>query len=56
MRYLKNYRDAAADSHNHDGMEGLISNKGRGYTGRKDNKLVMICHPDNPEIVLDTIC
>ncbi|KQX56861.1 MULTISPECIES: Mu transposase C-terminal domain-containing protein [unclassified Paenibacillus] len=55
MRYLKNFRDAAADSHNHDGMEGLISNKGRGYTGRKDNKLVMICHPDNPEIILDTI-
>ncbi|MNW37444.1 hypothetical protein D3C74_144870 [compost metagenome] len=36
-------------------MRRLISNKGKGYIGRKDNKVMTICHPERQEIVLDTI-
>lgn len=54
MRILENYRkyeDASISR----GLERLISNKGKGYTGRKDNKVMTICHPERQEIVLDTI-
>jgi transposase InsO family protein len=47
MRYLAAYR--AND------LEGLISNKGYGTNSRKDNRLLTICDPDNPELILDTI-
>ncbi|MGC6589684.1 Mu transposase C-terminal domain-containing protein [Paenibacillus sp. Dod16] len=47
MRYLKGYRQM--------GLDGLISDKGKGYTGRKDNKVLTICDPQNPDVLLDTI-
>lgn len=47
MRYLAAYRA--------NGLEGLISNKGDGAKSRKDNRLLTICDPDNPELILDTI-
>lgn len=53
LRYFKSYRAAELDTGN--GLEGLISDKGKGYTGRKDNKLMTICHPNNPELILDTL-
>ncbi|WP_025693122.1 Mu transposase C-terminal domain-containing protein [Paenibacillus zanthoxyli] len=54
MRYLSEYRRVESEGESR-GLEGLISNKGRGYTGRKDNKCMNICHPEHPEIILDTI-
>ncbi|ETT50670.1 MULTISPECIES: Mu transposase C-terminal domain-containing protein [Paenibacillus] len=54
MRYLSDYRRAESERESR-GLAGLISNKGKGYTGRKDNKMVTICHPEHPEIILDTI-
>lgn len=54
MRYLKAYRDQENQQNNR-GVEGLISNKGRGYTGRKDTKILEIYHPQKPDIVLDVL-
>lgn len=54
MRYLSEYRRAESEAKSQ-GLAGLLSNQGRGYTGRKDNKIMTICHPDNPEVILDTI-
>jgi len=54
MRYIKAYRDHENQQNNR-GVEGLISRKGRGYTGRKDTKILEICHPQKPEIVLDVL-
>lgn len=47
MRHLATYRA--------DGEEGLASNKGQGTHSRKDNRLLIICDPDNQELILDTI-
>lgn len=52
MRYLKAYREADFGGY---GIEGLIPRTGRGYTGRTDTKVIEICNPHHPEIVLDTI-
>lgn len=46
-RYLKAYREH--------GLDGLISNKGKGYTGRKDNKILTISDPNNPDVIVDTV-
>lgn len=54
MRYIKAFRDHENQQNNR-GVEGLISRKGRGYTGRKDTKILEICHPQKPEIVLDVL-
>jgi putative transposase len=54
MRYIKAYRDHENQQNNR-GVEGLISGKGRGYTGRKDTKILEICHPQEPVIVLDVL-
>ncbi|GAB6992130.1 Mu transposase C-terminal domain-containing protein [Paenibacillus pini] len=54
MRYIKAYRDQENEQ-NYRGIEGLISRKGRGYTGRKDTKSLEVCHPQKPEIVLDIL-
>ena len=54
MRYMKAYRDQENQQNNR-GVEGLISNKGRGYTGRKDTKILEICHPQKSDIVLDIL-
>lgn len=54
MRYLKKYREAENNSRN-GGEEGLISNKGQGYTGRKDNVELVICDPKSPETILDVL-
>ncbi|QTH41666.1 transposase [Cohnella sp. LGH] len=53
MRYMKAFRDQENLQNN--GLEGLISKKGRGYTGRKDTKTLEICHPQKPDIVLDVL-
>lgn len=54
MRYLSAYRKSEMEFEQH-GIEGLIPKFGRGYTGRKDNKSIEICHPKHSEIVLDVI-
>lgn len=54
MRYMKAYREQENEQNNR-GVEGLISRKGRGYTGRKDTKILEICHPQKPDIVLDVL-
>ncbi|WP_282156002.1 DDE-type integrase/transposase/recombinase [Cytobacillus gottheilii] len=54
MRYLSAYRKSEMEFEQH-GIEGLIPKSGRGYTGRKDNKSIEICHPKNPNMVLDVI-
>lgn len=54
MRYLSAYRKAETEFEQH-GIEGLIPKSGKGYTGRKDNKSIEICHPKHPEMVLDVI-
>lgn len=37
------------------GVEGLISRSGSGYSDRKDNKKLIICHPKDPNYVLEEI-
>lgn len=37
------------------GIEGLISKAGIGYSDRKDNKKLIICHPKDPDYILDEI-
>jgi putative transposase len=54
MRYLKVYRESENELEEH-GIEGLISKSGKGYTGRKDNKVIEICHPYKKDVVLDTV-
>ncbi|REK71596.1 Mu transposase C-terminal domain-containing protein [Paenibacillus paeoniae] len=52
--YLKAYREQD-NQQNNGGIEGLVSRKGRGYTGRNDTKYLEICHPEKPDIVLDVL-
>ncbi len=47
MRHLKEYRA--------NGEEGLVSKKGEGTNSRRDNRLLIICEPGNPDLILDTI-
>ncbi len=37
------------------GIEGLISKSGIGYSDRTDNKKLIICHPKDPDYILDEI-
>lgn len=53
-RHLAKFRSVVAETSLH-GMEGLVSKAGSGYVHRKDNKVLEICHPKDPEWVLDTI-
>lgn len=53
-RYLSNYRKAVNENLI-SGEEGLVSNAGTGYRFRNDNNTIIINHPSNPEIILDTI-
>lgn len=51
-RYLSAYRKAEAELSKR-GEEGLVARKGSGHQYRKDNKVIEICHPKKPDIVLD---
>ncbi len=53
-RYLSKFRSITAETSHH-GMEGLVSKAGSGYVHRKDNKTIEICHPKDPDWVLDVI-
>lgn len=53
-RYLSSYREAESEMEQK-GEEGLVSRAGTGYIHRNDNKLLEICHPKDPEWVLDVI-
>ncbi|MEK5024530.1 hypothetical protein [Paenibacillus sp. FSL M7-1046] len=54
LRYKRDYITAENNTEN-GGLEGLVSRKGRGYTGRKDNMEFIICDPKHPETILDTL-
>lgn len=54
LRYKRDYITAENNTEN-GGLEGLVSRKGRGYTGRKDNMELIICDPKHPETILDTL-
>lgn len=53
LRYLRDFRTSELDNNN--GLVGLISHKGKGQSGRKDNKTLTICNPENSELILDTL-
>ncbi|MCX7922292.1 MAG: Mu transposase C-terminal domain-containing protein [Clostridia bacterium] len=53
-RYIADYYESESEVKGQ-GLEGLISKSGIGYTSRKDNKKLTICHPRDPELVLDEI-
>ncbi|RFU60740.1 Mu transposase C-terminal domain-containing protein [Peribacillus glennii] len=52
-RYYSSYSGAAIN--NAVGEEGLISKAGDGYRHRSDNKILDICHPKHPEMILQTL-
>ncbi|HEY2492283.1 MAG TPA: hypothetical protein VGI33_05170 [Paenibacillus sp.] len=54
MRYLSGYRKTGNEA-SQNGLVGLISDAGKGYTGRDDIRNMQICYPKNPEIILDTL-
>ncbi len=54
-RYLANYLKSENEVAG-EGLEGLIPKSGIGYQKRGDNKILQICHPKDPEYVLDEIC
>ncbi|WP_409303947.1 Mu transposase C-terminal domain-containing protein [Peribacillus sp. SCS-155] len=53
LRHYYNFVKARANAYR--GEEGLISKSGSGVHQRKDNKIIEICHPQKPDLVLDTI-
>ncbi|GED34126.1 transposase family protein [Brevibacillus centrosporus] len=53
-RYLSSYR-AAEREMEQKGEEGLVTKAGTGYIHRKDNKALEICHPKDPQWVLDVL-
>lgn len=53
-RYLANYLKSENEVSGQ-GVEGLIPKSGIGYQKRQDNKILQICHPKDPEYVLDEI-
>lgn len=53
-RYLFKYRQYEYEKEGR-GEEGLISQSGTGYLKRRDNKEIIICHPKDPEMILDII-
>lgn len=53
-RYLSAFRKAAAED-NCRGEDGLVSKAGTGYLYRSDNKLITLCHPKDPDWVIETI-
>lgn len=53
-RHLSAFRKSSAEE-NHRGEEGLVSKAGTGYQYRSDNKLITLCHPNDPEWVIETI-
>ncbi|MGE7599608.1 Mu transposase C-terminal domain-containing protein [Lysinibacillus fusiformis] len=53
-RYLSSYRKVSIENPLF-GEEGLISEAGTGYKYRRDNKILIINHPNYPEIILDQI-
>lgn len=52
-RHLSSFRKAAED--NKGGEEGLVSKAGTGYQYRTDNKVITLCHPQDPDWVIETI-
>ncbi|ART78113.1 hypothetical protein B4U37_19635 [Sutcliffiella horikoshii] len=54
QRYLSQYKDMDLVKPN-EGELGLISKEGEGYKYREDNKIIEICHPKNPELILHTL-
>ncbi|WP_025689624.1 Mu transposase C-terminal domain-containing protein [Paenibacillus zanthoxyli] len=55
MRYKRAYLNAENNIGYGCGQEGLVSQKGKGYTGRKDNMELIICDPKHPETILDVL-
>jgi putative transposase len=53
-RHLSSFRKAA-EYENKGGEEGLVSNAGTGYRYRTDNKEITLCHPNDPDWVIETI-
>lgn len=53
-RYLRSYKEAEGEMEQK-GEEGLVTKAGTGYIHRKDNKTLDICHPNDPDWVLDTL-
>ncbi|MBD0383873.1 Mu transposase C-terminal domain-containing protein [Paenibacillus sedimenti] len=53
-RYLTDFRKAAGGDNNR-GEEGLVSKAGTGYQYRSDNRKIDLCHPNDPDWVLETI-
>lgn len=53
-RYLYSFREAACDQEER-GEDGLVSKAGTGHYYRTDNKQIRLCHPKDPEWILDTI-
>lgn len=53
-RHLSGFRKASAEE-NHRGEEGLVSKAGTGYLYRSDNELITLCHPNDPEWVIESI-
>jgi putative transposase len=53
-RHLRSFRKAA-EYDNKGGEEGLVSKAGTGYQYRSDNKVIILCHPKDPEWVIETI-
>ncbi|ULO07049.1 DDE-type integrase/transposase/recombinase [Paenibacillus sp. 19GGS1-52] len=54
LRYKQDYINAENNTEN-GGLEGLVSQKGKGYTGRKDNMELIICDPKHTETILDIL-
>jgi putative transposase len=52
-RYYYGFTNASSEEFN--GEEGLISKAGTGYSYRNDNKTLEICHPKDPEMVLQIL-
>lgn len=53
-RHLSEYRKAD-EGESKRGEEGLVSKAGTGYQYRADNKVIELCHPDDPSWVIETI-
>ncbi|MFX3636698.1 MAG: Mu transposase C-terminal domain-containing protein [Candidatus Pristimantibacillus sp.] len=53
-RYLTDFRKAAGGD-NSRGEEGLVSKAGTGFQYRADNRKIDLCHPNDPDWVLETI-
>ncbi|ASJ56821.1 hypothetical protein BP422_26850 [Brevibacillus formosus] len=53
-RYLASYREAEQEMEQK-GEEGLVTKAGTGYIHRQDNKTLEICHPRDPNWVLDVL-